>query len=99
MATGRPPASPACSQEIMNTAVPSGYGGRGGGPVGDRPLSGRGSDEVTEDRLDRRAAVAELADELRTLADLLARTEVGTDVLRDSTRQLREIAPALRERL
>jgi hypothetical protein len=62
-------------------------------------LFGRGGDEVTEDRLDRRAAVAELAGELRTLADLLTRTEAGTDVLRDSARRLREIAPALRERL
>jgi hypothetical protein len=54
---------------------------------------------VTEDLAGRRAAVAELAGELRTLADLLTRTEVGADVLRDSTRRLREIAPALRERL
>ena len=67
--------------------------------MGDRPLSGRGGDEVTEDLAGRRAAVAELAGELRTLADLLTRTEVGADVLRDSTRRLREIAPALRERL
>ena len=57
-------------------------------------------DEVTEDLPERRrAAVAELAGELRTLADLLTRTEVSAEVLRDSTRRLREIAPALRERL
>jgi hypothetical protein len=56
-------------------------------------------DEVTEDLPERRAAVAELAGELRTLADLLTRTEVGAEVLRDSTRRLREIAPVLRERL
>ena len=56
-------------------------------------------DEVTEDLAERRAAVAELAGELRTLADLLTRTEVSAEVLRDSTRRLREIAPALRERL
>ena len=54
---------------------------------------------MTEDLAGRRAAVAELAGELRTLADLLTRTEVGADVLRDSARRLREIAPALRERL
>jgi len=56
-------------------------------------------DEVTEDLPERRAAVAGLAGELRTLADLLTRTEVSAEVLRDSTRRLREIAPALRERL
>ncbi len=67
--------------------------------MSDRPLSGRGGDEVTEDLAERRAAVAELADELRTLTDLLTRTEVGADVLRDATRRLRELAPALRERL
>src|SRR5690242_16339453 len=83
----------------MNTVVSSCRGGRGGGSVDDRPLSGRGGDEVTEDLAGRRAAVAELAGELRTLADLLTRTEVGADVLRDSARRLREMAPALRERL
>jgi Thioesterase superfamily len=82
--------------------------------VGDRPLSGRrglsghvpGAEiagrpaaEVTDELLDRREAVAELAAELRTLADLLARTEAGAGVLRDSARRLREAAPALRERL
>ena len=49
--------------------------------------------------LDRRAAVAELGAELRALADLVTRTEAGTDVLRDSARRLREVAPALRERI
>jgi hypothetical protein len=55
--------------------------------------------EVTEELLDRRAAVAELGAELRTLADLVTRTEVGADVLRDSARRLREVAPSLRERI
>ena len=55
--------------------------------------------EVTEELLDRRAAVAELGAELRALADLVTRTEVGADVLRDSARRLREVAPALRERI
>jgi len=82
--------------------------------VGDRPLSGRRgfgaqvpgagdvglpAAEVTDELLDRRAAVAELGAELRTLADLVTRTEVGADVLRDSARRLREVAPALRERI
>jgi hypothetical protein len=53
--------------------------------------------EVTDELLDRRAAVAELGAELRLLADLVTRTEVGADVLRDSARRLREVAPALRE--
>jgi Thioesterase superfamily len=56
-------------------------------------------DEVPDKLLDRREAVAELGTELRTLADLLTRTEVGADVLRDSARRLRELAPALRERV
>jgi hypothetical protein len=47
---------------------------------------------------DRRAAVADLAAELRTLADLVTRTEVPVSVLRESARRLRELAPALRER-
>ena len=55
--------------------------------------------EVTDELLDRRAAVAELGAELRTLADLATRTEVGADVLRDSARRLREVAPSLRERI
>ena len=82
--------------------------------MGDRPLSGRRgfgaqvpgagdvglpAAEVTDELLDRRAAVAELGAELRTLADLVTRTEVGADVLRDSARRLREVAPALRERI
>ena len=86
----------------------------GGGPVGDGPLSGsRGvgaqvpgagaaglpAAEVTGELLDRRAAVAELGAELRALADLVTRTEAGTGVLRDSARRLREVAPALRERV
>jgi hypothetical protein len=53
---------------------------------------------LTDKLADRRAAVAELGAELRALADLITRTEVGADVLRDSARRLREIAPALRER-
>ena len=52
---------------------------------------------MTADLLDRRAAVAELGAELRALADLVTRTEVGVGVLRDSARRLREVAPALRE--
>jgi thioesterase superfamily protein len=52
-----------------------------------------------EELAERRAAVAELGAELRTLADLLTRTEVGADVLRDSARRLRELAPALGERV
>lgn len=82
--------------------------------MGDGPLSGRrgvGAQvpgagyvgppavEVTEELLDRRAAVAELGAELRALADLVTRTEAGADVLRDSARRLREVAPALRERI
>ena len=82
--------------------------------MGDGPLSGRrgvGAQvpgagyaglpavEVTEELLDRRAAVAELGAELRALADLITRTEVGADVLRDSARRLREVAPTLRERI
>jgi hypothetical protein len=59
--------------------------------VGDRPL--------TDKLADRRAAVAELGAELRALADLITRTEVGADVLRDSARRVREMAPALRERI
>jgi hypothetical protein len=55
--------------------------------------------EVTDELLDRRAAVAELGAELRTLADLVTRTEVGADVLRDCARRLREVAPCLRERI
>ena len=78
--------------------------------MGDGPLSGRRGGvqvpgagvvgvpavEVTGELLDRRAAVAELGAELRALADLVTRTEVGADVLRDSVRRLREVAPALR---
>jgi hypothetical protein len=56
-------------------------------------------DEVPDKLLDRREAVAELGAELRTLTDLLVRTEAGADVLRDAARQLRELAPALRERI
>ena len=82
--------------------------------MGDGPLSGRrgaGASvpgagdaghravEVTGELLDRRAAVAELGAELRALADLVTRTEASAGVLRDSARRLREIAPALRERL
>ena len=55
--------------------------------------------EMTDELLDRRAAVAELGAELRALADLVTRTEAGADVLRDSARRLREVAPALRERI
>src|SRR5580692_9715870 len=86
----------------------------GGGLVGDGPLPGRRgagaqvpgagdavrpSGEVTGELLDRRAAVAELGAELRALADLVTRTEADADVLRDSARRLREVAPALRERI
>ncbi len=82
--------------------------------MGDGPLSGRqgvrayvpGADvagltavEVTDELLERRAAVAELGAELRALADLVTRTEAGAGVLRDSARQLRDVAPALRERI
>jgi acyl-coenzyme A thioesterase PaaI-like protein len=82
--------------------------------VGDGPLSGRrgaGASvpgagdaghravEVTGELLDRRAAVAELGAELRALADLVTRTEASAGVLRDSARRLREVAPALRERI
>lgn len=56
-------------------------------------------DEVPDKLLDRREAVAELGAGLRTLTDLLVRTEVGAEVLRDAARQLREVAPALRERI
>jgi hypothetical protein len=59
--------------------------------VGDRPL--------TDKLADRRAAVAELGAELRALTDLITRTEVGADVLRDSAQRVREMAPALRERI
>ena len=82
--------------------------------MGDGPLSGRrgvGAQvpgagdaglpavEVTDELLDRRAAVAELGAELRALADLVTRTEASAGVLRDSARRLREVAPALRERI
>jgi len=43
--------------------------------------------------------VAELGAELRALTDLVTRTEASADVLRDSARRLREVAPALRERI
>ena len=65
----------------------------GAGDVGFRAV------EVTGELLDRRAAVAELGAELRALADLVTRTEAGAEVLRDSARRLREVAPALRERV
>jgi len=55
--------------------------------------------EVTDELLERRAAVTELGAELRALADLVTRTEAGADVLRDSARRLRDVAPALRERI
>ena len=82
--------------------------------MGDGPLSGRRgagaqvpgagdtglrAAEVTGELLERRAAAAELGAELRALADLVTRTEAGAGVLRDSARRLREIAPALRERI
>lgn len=82
--------------------------------MGDGPLSGRrgagaqvpGAGDaglqaagVTGELLERRAAVAELGAELRALADLVTRTEAGAGVLRDSARRLREVAPALRERI
>src|SRR5690242_9904461 len=91
-----------------------GGGPVGDEPVGDGPLSGcrgagaqvrgagdpgRPAVEVTGELVDRRAAVAELGAELRALADLVTRTEVGADVLRDCTRRLRDVAPALRERV
>ena len=53
--------------------------------------------EVPDELLDRRAAIAELGAELRALADLVTRTEAGADVLRDSARRLRDVAPALGE--
>ena len=55
--------------------------------------------EVPDDLLDRRAAIAELGAELRALADLVTRTEAGADVLRDSARRLRDVAPALGEHI
>lgn len=58
-----------------------------------------GDGPLTDKLADRRAAVAELGAELRALADLVTRTEVGADVLRDSARRLREVAPALRARI
>ena len=61
--------------------------------------AGRPGIEVTDELVDRRAAVAELGAELRALADLVTRTEAGAEVLRDSARRLREVAPALRERI
>ena len=82
--------------------------------MGDGPLSGRRgvgdrvpgagdaglrAAEVTDELLERRAAVAELAAELRVLGDLVTRTEAGACVLRDCTRRLREVAPAPRERI
>jgi acyl-coenzyme A thioesterase PaaI-like protein len=65
----------------------------GAGDAGHRAV------EVTGELLDRRAAVAELGAELRALADLVTRTEASAGVLRDSARRLREVAPALRERI
>ncbi len=56
-----------------------------------------GNGPLTDELLDRRAAVAELGAELRELADLVTRTEVGAGVLRDCARRLRDVAPALRE--
>ena len=61
--------------------------------------AGRPGVGVTGELLERRAAVAELGAELRALADLVTRTEAGADVLRDCARRLREVAPALRERV
>ena len=58
-----------------------------------------GDGPLTDKLADRRAAVAELGAELRALADLITRTEAGADVLRDSAQRLREMAPALRERI
>ena len=55
--------------------------------------------EVPDDLLDRRAAIAELGAELRALADLVTRTEASADVLRDSARRLRDVAPGLREHI
>ena len=55
--------------------------------------------EVPDDLLDRRAAIAELGAELRALADLVTRTEASADVLRDSARRLRDVAPALGEHI
>jgi hypothetical protein len=82
--------------------------------VGDGPSSGRRgagaqvpgagdaglpAAEVPDDLLDRRAAIAELGAELRALADLVTRTEASADVLRDSARRLRDVAPGLREHI
>ena len=58
-----------------------------------------GDGPLTDKLADRRAAVAELGAELRALANLITRTEAGADVLRDSAQRLREMAPALRERI
>jgi hypothetical protein len=73
--------------------TPSGLRPSGAGHFGHPPA------EVPAEVHERRAAVAELGAELRTLADLLTRTEAGPDALRDGARRLREITPALRERL
>src|ERR1700748_623733 len=91
-----------------------GGGPVGDEPVGDGPLSGRRGAvaqvrgagdpgrpavEVTGELGDRRAAVAELGAELRALADLVPRAELGADVLRDCTRRVRHVAPAVRARV
>lgn len=65
--------------------MPAGRGGRPGSPA-------------EESLADRRAAVAELGEALRSLVDLATRTEAGTEVIRESARRLRALAPALRAR-
>jgi alpha-methylacyl-CoA racemase len=58
-----------------------------------------GASPASAGQEDRRAAVAELGAELRALADLATRTEVPAGVLRETARRLRELSPALRERI
>lgn len=54
--------------------------------------------EETGELKERRAAVAELGAELRSLVGLATCTEVPTNVLREAARHARELAPMLRDR-
>lgn len=53
----------------------------------------------TDALLDRRAAVAELGDELRLLLEAVVRTEVPTEVLRQAAAQVRSLTEPLSARL